>query len=690
MATLQKIRSKGPLIAIVIGLALFAFIVGDLIKSGRNIFGSSQYTVAKINGKDLSYQEYQARIYEVEEYYKLRTGQSLSSEITEQIRTSVWEMIVREYTLAENLENIGVGVSSDELFDMVQGNNVDPQIQQAFVDSTGVFNPSLVIDFLKQMEMDQSGQTKAIWLYIEKEIRENRFYEKYYTLVQKGLFVTTDEAKAENTERNYIVDIQIAAKSYKDISDSAVNVTDADLKKYYKEHQNIYEQEETRDLAYVTFNIIPSGEDSISTFNQIGEMKDGLMKAEGEDLERFVSLNSDSPYSLVSYKKGEDAEMDTIISKSEVGSVYGPYFEDGSYKLLKLMGQDTIEEVNARHILISKDNENKEKVADSLMRVIKSGGDFAELAKNFSDDPGSKAKGGDLGWFGEGVMVTPFNDACFNGKVGDLVKVETDFGIHIIEILDREAPQTYVTIELEIIPSQKTYQSYYSKASEFAGVNRTLEQFDTAVVELKLTKKVAPSLTQSTTVIAGLDNPRELIRWAYQVEKGEVSDVYEFGDKYVVAVVTDTREQGIAEFEEVKDKVEIEVLKEKKAEMILAELKSQSFTSIEDAAKYFDTESKSVNSVSFNSYSITGAGYEPNILAKAVEAEKDALVGPVKGINGVYYFTVTSITPPQNEEIDWNTNTEKLTTTLQARANYQAYEALKKAANIEDNRAKFF
>lgn len=696
MATLQKIRSKGPLIAIVIGIALFAFILGDLIQNGSSFFGNSQFTVAKINGKELSYQEYQARIYEVEEYYKMRTGQTLSEDVSEQIRTSVWEMIVREYTLAENLEKIGIGVSSDELFDMVQGNNVDPQIKQAFVNQeTGVFDPALVMQFLKQMEEDQTGQSKAIWLYIENEIRENRFYNKYYALVQKGLFVTTEEAKSENFERNYIVDMKIASKTYNTISDSTISVTDAELKSYYKKHQKEYEQEETRDIAYITFDIVPSSEDSIATYNQIKSLYKDFTEISKDDLERFVNLNSDNPYEIQQYKKGDKSneKMDNIIAESDIGSVYGPYLEDGAYKLMKLMGQDTIEEVNARHILISKDKENIErgnKIADSLIKVIKKGGDFTELAAKFSDDPGSKNKGGDLGWFGEGVMVTPFNDACFNGKVGDIVKVETDFGVHVIEILGKEAPQTYVTIDMEIIPSQKTYQKFYSKASEFAGINRTQEQFDAAVEENKYTKKVAPSLTQATTVIAGLENPRELIRWAYQVEKGDVSDVFELGDRYVVAIVTETREKGIAPFEQVKEQVELAVKKEKKAEQIISELSSQTFTDIDAVAEHFGSNVNPVNSVSFNSYSIAGAGYEPNILAKAVSVEKDVLVGPIKGENGVYYFTITSITPPQEEDIDWTTNTEKLTTTLQSRANYQAFEALKKAADIEDNRAKFF
>lgn len=697
MATLQKIRNKGPLIAIIIGLALFAFILGDMVQSGQSIFAGNQFTVAKINGKKLTLDDYQAKITETEEYYKLRTGQVITEDISEQIRTSVWETIIREYTLYENLDKLGIGVNSDELFDMVQGNNVDPTIQQLFVNQeTGVFDPTLVIQFLKNMELDETGQSKAIWLYIENEIKENRYYSKYYTLVQKGLFATTNEAKIENEERNYIVDMQLVMKNYLTISDSSITVNEAEMKKYYTAHKNEYKQEEARDIAYITFDVVASAEDSLACLKEANDVIEGFKNVSSEDLERFVNLNSDEAYVETLVKNGDVADpmMDSIIFNSTYGTVYGPYLEDGYYKVLKVVGQDTTLEAKARHILLSKDKYTTEvanKKADSIMAKIRKGEDFAALATKFSDDPGSASQGGDLGWFKKDVMVQAFNDACFNEKIGSLVKVETEFGVHIIDVMDRVNPLKYATIQIKITPSQKTYQTQYSLASEFAGVNNTLELFDKAVEEKGLTKKVAPALTQATNIIAGLETPRELIRWSFQNEKGTVSDVYELGDRYVVAVITETREKGIATMEQVKEQVEAGAKQEKKAEQIIASVSSQNFADINAAATFFETAPIAANSVSFNSYSISGAGYEPNVLAKAMKVEKDKLIGPIKGKNGVYYFVVTSITPSQDiEGVDFEANAKRLSTTLQSRANYQAYEALKKHASIEDSRAKFF
>jgi len=702
MATLENIRKRGPLIAVIIGLALFAFILGDLLSSGRSLFQSSQNVVAKFNGKSLNYEEYNARLNETIEYYKLRTGQqSLDESTNEQIKSSIWEIIVREYTLQNELEKLGVGVCKEELFDMVQGTHVDQSIQQAFTNQeTGVFDPALVMQFLKGMEEDESGNSKAIWLYLENEIKENRFYNKYYTLVKKGLYVTKAEAEEEYNERNYIVDLEFTTKNYASISDSSIAVTDEELKKYYDEHKKEYKQEESRDIAYVTFDVFASKEDSAYIYDNLKQLYAGFVASKVEDVEKYVNLNSDLTYAPAVLKKGAtvDKNLDSLLFVSEIGMVYGPYFEGTNFKLLKLIEKlASPDSTKASHILISNQKQSLERanvIADSLLAIIKKGSDFAQIAQTYSEDPGSATKGGDLDWFTEGTMVPEFNDACFKGKVGDIVKVETQFGVHIIKITDQTKPSEKAKvayIEMNIIPSEKTYQAVYSVASKFAGENRTLEAFDAAIVANKLTKKLSPALTTTSTVIAGLENPREIVRWAFKAEKNEVSEIYELGDKYVVAALVETREKGIASLEQVKTKVEVAVRKDKKAEKIIADVSAKNFTDLQGSADFWATTIMPAGSVSFNAFSIASAGYEPVILAKCVTVEKDKIIGPIKGANGVYFFKVTSITPPlKDESINWDENKKRLTSTLQQRANYQAFEAIKKAVDIEDNRIKFF
>jgi len=702
MATLENIRKRGPMIAVVIGIALFAFIVGDMLSSGRSIFQGTQNVVAKINGNSLSYEEYNSRINETIEYYKLRTQQTALDENTnEQIRNSVWELVFREYALSKDLEKLGLGVSKEELFDMVQGTHVDQSIQQAFTNQeTGVFDASLVMKFLKEMDKDETGNSKAIWVYLENEIKENRFYNKYYTLVKKGLYVTKAEAESEYNERNYIVDIEFASKSYASILDSSVAVTDEELKNYYKEHKKEYKQEETRDIAYVTFDVTASKEDSAAILNEINAIYKSYESTKIEDVEKFVNLNSYNPYAPVVLKRGDftNKAVDSLLFVAPIGLVYGPYVESNNYRLLKLIGTlASPDSVKASHILISNQKQTLERanvIADSLMALIKGGTDFAILAQTNSEDPGSATKGGDLNWFTEGTMVKEFNDACFNGKVGDIVKVETQFGVHIIKITEQTKPISKVKvayIDMSIIPSEKTYQTIYAIASKFAGENRTIESFDKAIIDNKLTKKLAPSLTPSTAVIAGLETPREVIRWAFKAEKGEISEIYELGNKYVVAALTEAREKGIAPYEQVKDKVEVAVRRDKKAEQIIAASKAKNVTDLQAVADMWTTTVMPASSVSFNAFSIAGAGYEPAILAKCVKVEKDKVIGPIKGTNGVYYFKVTSITPPlKDETVNWDDNKKRLASTLQSRTDYQAFEAIKKVVELVDNRVKFF
>ncbi len=703
MATLENIRKRGPIIAVVIGLALAAFILGDLLTSGQSLFQSSRNEVANINGNTLTYEEYTYRLNEMIEYYKLRTRQTALDESTsEQIRSSVWEIIVREYSLKENLLSLGIGVSKEELFDMVQGNNVDQSIQQAFTNQeTGMFDKNLVMQFLKEMENDKTGQSKAIWVYLENEIKENRFYNKYYTILKKGLYVTKAEAEAEYTERGLIVDLEFATKTYASILDTTIAVSDKELSAYYKEHKKEYKQEESFDLAYVTFDVLPTKEDSNYVYKNIAALYEGLVASKKEDVEKYINLNSDKPYTPTTLKKATitNPKLDSLLFNSNEGFVYGPYTEGASYRLVRLLEKvATPDSVKASHILISIQTNTKERanaIADSLMTELKKkDADFAATAQKHSEDKGSAIKGGDLDWFTEGMMVTEFNDACFNNKVGDMLKVETQFGVHIIKITDQTKPSTKVKVaylDLNILPSDKTFGDIYTKANKFAGENQTSEKFEKAIVDNKLTKKLAPALTKSTAFIAGLENPRELIRWAYEAEKNSVSTVFDFNDKYVVALLTEKREKGFATPEQVKDKIEIAIRKDKKAEQIINDIKAKNITDVQAAAAFWGTTATPAGNVSFNAYSIVGAGYEPVVIAKAVTLEKDKVVGPIKGSNGVYFFKVTSITPPViDDKINWDENKKRLTTTLQGRTNYQAFEAIKKAADMTDNRIKFF
>ncbi len=701
MAALQNIRKRGPLIAVVIGLALFAFIVGDMAKAGDSIFGKGKFNVAEINGKALTIQEYEQEVNTTTEYVKLiQNTNTIDTELSNQIRTSVWERLVRNYVLSATVKKLGIGIHSDELYDMVQGTHIDPIVKRNFTNQeTGQFDKNYLMQVLQNMDKDPT--IKQIWMYMEYEITENRIYTKYINMVQKGMYTTTLETQKDFNERGHIIDFEYVAKNYNTVVDSTIAVTEAELKEYYNSNKGEFEQEESRSIAYVTFDILPSKADSAEIFEEIKSMKIDFEKA--EDVDQFVSIKSDFP-SNPKYFSPEEFKtngLDTTLFSSELGFVYGPYLENGLYKLVRLVDVTEISDsASVRHILISPQNpkvatmERAEILADSLLDVINNGGDFDALVTEYTDDPGSKDKGGVYEDFTEGTMVKPFNDFSFKKSVGDIDVVETTYGFHIVEILKQTTPKKKVKVayvQLSILPSQNTFDDVYALAAKFSGENNTDELFEKAIEEQKLIKKEAPNLTQATSAIPGLQSAREIVRWSFTAELGEVSPAFDLVDRHVIAVLTDSKEKGFATFEQSKEKLEIEVRKDKKAEQFIAEFKGIGSDNLNDYATKFKTKSMKANSVSFNAFQVSGMGYEPSILAMVETMENGKFEGPVKGENGVYVLKATSVTPAMVPEgKTWTEDQSKLTQALRGRASYQAYEALKTLANIKDNRAKFF
>ena len=351
--------------------------------------------------------------------------------------------------------------------------------------------------------------------------------------------------------------------------------------------------------------------------------------------------------------------------------------------------------VKARHILINIEKGDTAKAmatADSIKNAVNKGSKFADLAMLFSKDQGSAVKGGDLGWFKQGAMVAPFNDACFNGKKGDMPIVISQFGIHFIEILDKGAASKQIqvlTIERKVEPSQKTYDGMYNKANMFASKNTTGELFDSSIIKQGLNKRIADNIKENDKTIAGLDQPRELIRWAYTATKGDLSKVYTFGDKYVIAHLVDIKEKGTLPIEEVKEAVTIEARKIKKAQMLLDKFNAASATTIDALAQKLNVTATDADNVNFANSYIPGMGNEPVMIGKIFATKAGAMTKPIKGDNAVAVIMVKTITPAPPTK-DYSANIKQLTEQRKSRSDYEVFNTLKERANIEDGRSKFY
>ncbi len=701
MATLEKLRNKaGILLAVVIGIALFSFILGDFVKPGKSIFANSEHEIAKIAGKSVPYQLYQGKVEEIYEINKLFSGKTtLDEQTSEGLREQVWQQVVREGVMDEQYEKLGLAIHSDELFDMVQGRNIHPMIQQLFGNpQTGEINKAAIIQFLKNMDADPSGRQKVMWLYVENEIKTERIFTKYTNLVRKGLYSTSLESKKALNERTERVDFTYTSVPYSSADDASVKYEQSDIEKYYDTHKQDYEQKASRDIEYVVFPIVPSEDDKLAAEQWINKVKSEFQNA--PDPKQYATLNSDSPFDSKNYKQGElPKEYNDWAFVAKVGDMIGPIADGKSMKLVRLAEINyTPDSVKARHILISPSVKSQEAVAaakvkaDSLLAVLKKGGSFERLAKEYSSDPGSKDKGGNLGWFKEGQMVKPFNDACFNGKKGEYTLVETQFGYHIINVIDKgkDAKKVQVAVvERNIIASSKTIQNIYSEASQFAGNNRTNAAFTKAADSKKYTKRLANNLLENDRNIAGLEHPREIVRWAFKSKVGEVSDVFELGENFVVASLTVAREEGIAPLSQVTEEIKVKVIREKKGELLSEKVKNamKASMSIETIAQNLGSKSEQALGVSYSSYQIPNAGFEPNVIAAAATSSEGKVVGPIVGNSGVYVLAVTA----KNKEAgDLNMEKSRLTNMFGSRAYYEAYEALKKNAEIKDKRSKFY
>jgi peptidyl-prolyl cis-trans isomerase D len=705
MSALQFLREKaGVLVAGLIGFSLFLFVVSDFFGKGRGqrLKQKKYYEIGQIGGEYISYQDYELKLQNLLEIYKLSGRSNIDEATNESLREQTWQQMVREKILDPQYKNLGLGVSTEEVDELVLGNNPHQIVQQLFTDQqTGTFNKSFLVNFLKQTEVDETA--KKYWLFFENEIVNDRTNTKYNNLVSKGLYVTSKQAEFDKNLNGNTADFSYLLKNYASISDSSIKISQSDLAAYYAKHKESYKRTALRDIEYVTFDVVPSEDDIKQTEQWINKTKEEFIAA--PDPVEYINLSADSRYvgffiPLTSVPEN----LKEWAKREDFKGIFGPYVENGSYKVARLIAVgDRPDSVHVRHILLSTGKtrtlDAAKHQADSLIKLIKSGTPFATLAMANSDDQGSAKIGGDLGWFPEGKMVLPFNNACFTGKKGDIKTAETTFGIHIIEILAQSKDTRKYNIgyvDRKIAPGSLTNQKAYSEASQFAGINDTYEKFIKTIAEKKLNKRVGNSVAPQQKTLPGLDNPRSLIMALFQAEKGKIildnsqQAVFDLGEKYVIAYCTKVQEDGVAAQKDVENDIRFALLKDKKAELISAEFSKNigSGKTIDDIARTMGLTVQEATKINFRSYTVPGAGTEPSLIAAASVAKQGTVAGPVKGNNGVYMLAVNNVTATQAEDL--KLLRDRLKSTFQMRGTYEAYDALRKGANIIDKRYKFY
>ena len=708
MATLQTIRNRGGLlVSIVIGLALLAFIVGDALNSGSQIFNSGKNEVGEIAGEGISIIDFQNRVAKNEEIVKVMNNTAaLNEEQQSMLRNNTWQQMVMEKLMEQEYDELGLNVSGDELYDVLLGDNMSPSVRQMFTDpATGTVDKDRARLYIKQVVEDK-GLTpqKLYWLNMEEQTLATRKMAKYNDLLMKALYITDEQAK-ESTEANASkADISYIVKNYSTIDDSAIVVSNSEIKDYYNKNQKKFEQEESRKIVYVNFDIEPSGEDYVETEKAVKELVDEF--TETNDPIDFVSLSSSDTKADRNYYKKEEITNDSLANYllNNRAAVYGPYLENNAYKISRIASVKMLpDSVRARHILIVPENNDYQKaqiIADSLAKLLRKGANFEQLAKENSKDENSAVNGGDQGWFNQKAMVQPFSDSVFFAKKNDIKVVLTQYGAHVVQVTDMAKPVEkfqIATIEKEVTPSAKTTNKIYNDARTFATNISSTEDFNKKVEESGLTKRIA-SVDKNEKTVAGMDNARDMIRRIYMAEEPGVvtttdgSIIFENGNKYTIAVLTEIDEEGIAPINNVASNIKRILIQKKKAEQLkkeLADIQNNS-ESLLSVAQKAGLEVKETTDITFNSFQIPGAGIEPKVIAASSILEQGKISAPIEGNQGVYIIMVNNRTSEEITPEMIQQTKEAMKQANMYRANYQSFQTILKNGEVKDERYKFY
>lgn len=696
MSVIQKIRDKyAVVIVVVICLAIVSFLLQDAF-FGRNSLFNRSTIVGKVNGEELDVAEYQRLIQEQESNY--RQGGSVDEQTRQNIREQVWNEFLNDKILGEEYDKLGIDVTEAELVDQFNGKNPNPVVVQNFTNpQTGEFNRETMQQILRNVGQDPTGQTREGLRKLEIAVGKYQKTQKYSALITQAIYYPKWLAAQQQTDNSQNAAVSYVNVPYATIADSTIQVSDNELNKFIQDHKSLFKTEEARKVEYVSFDALPSNADTAAAIQQLAELRTEMDTT--KDIEGFINRNSE-----IKYYDGFVAKSAVMIPNKDsitnlpVGAIYGPYVDNNFLVLAKMVDRKNMyDTVKVRHILIGTQTGLADSVAkariDSIERAVRGGADFKAMVAQYSDDPGSKNNGGEYEVTPATTFVKEFKDFAFDGTKGQLKVVKTQFGYHLIEIMDQKnlGPALKVAyLSKPVEASKETDSKAYAAANEFASQNRDQKSFDKNVQEKGYNKRLADNLRPMDHVIPGVGQARELVRWAYEAKKGDASQVFTFEDKYVVAVLTGIREEGTTPLAEVRPQVEAEVKKHKKAEQLIAKL--QNPASLDAAAKASSQPVQRAEGISFGTPFVPSLGFEPKVVGASFNKSWGTakVSAPIEGNAGVYVIKVDSYQPTGQPVQDLNNIRLAYEQSLKSMLGQQLFEVLKKQSSIKDNRAKFF
>ncbi|MBA4053086.1 MAG: foldase [Marivirga sp.] len=702
MALIGTLRNKmGTWVVVFVFVAIAAFILGDLFSGNSSILNWGRNSVGEIAGREISYEEFQSVIKEREANYFLQFNREPGEREMPSIRQQAWDLLIARHAIQSQYAKVGIEVTDDEVWDMIQGKNVDENVKMAFTNQeTGQFDPNRVVTYLGQLKsMPEGSEARVRWELFQRDLKPGRERIKYENLLIKSGYVTTAEAEREYHLQTDVAEVKFVYVPFYAVSDSAVSVSDSDIKAYYNKNIEKYKTEESRDLKYISIPVVASADDSLVVKEDLARAVVEFKTAQEDSLYASTTTDGQNPYG-----KYTAASLPAFVSPDSLveGKVFGPFLDGEVYKVVKVskVFADTVFNAKAKHILIKWSDttapakkEAKDK-ALGILKDIKAGADFGAKAREFGTD-GTASRGGDLGWFSSGQMVKPFETAVFGATKKGLLNdvVETDFGYHIIEVTEVKNNTAYnlAIVEREITPSDVTINEAYRKAEAFAADLSDLGDFEKSAKEQGLIVQEAKNVLAGDRRIGTLGEARPLVQWLFRdASKGKISQVFDLGDQNVVAIMTDGIEKGYRPFESVKAEITPAVRNEAKGKIIIEKLKGAKGT-MDEVANSFGPDANVYTSsdLKLNSNSLPTAGFDPQAVGLSFGLENGKRSAPVAGENGVIIMEL------QNKTIapslaDYTAYKSQLEQGNVNRNSMGIAEAIKESSNIVDKRYKFY
>ena len=706
MATIQRIRQRSGLLVVVVFVALIAFLLGDLVRSGGSKFFGDPNIIGTVNGRDITRLELSQGMEE------LRAGnpEQYANTSSIQLANFVWNNIVTEELLSAELSAAGMTVSQQELyFDII----TNPNIRQNFAGANGQFDENMFKSYIAQVRDNRDASEQSVemwtqWLAFERAVANQAQNFKYTNAIEKAIFMPTGLAEAEIKRGDAQHPAQYVYVPYIDVNEDEIAVTDEDAKRYYNANKEDFDQEEGRNIEFINFPLAPSESDREAVRAELATLSLEWMNQEDDSV--FVNLHSDVRFQSEYYTITElvGTGLDTLVDGQSVGFQKGPIDLGGAFAVVKLVDRKIVpDSVKARHILIpfagatradasiTRNPQEARVLADSLFAYLEENPSaFEAVSEAFSSDIVAKEKGGDLGYFSRGSMAKPFENFCFFKKNGSMGVVPTQFGWHVIQVTDQKGSNDVYKIGQiirEILPSEGTIQDLYNQASGYAAEAQTAEDYRVLASDKGFFLRPARNLGRFEEVVSGLGAARRVVRWAWDEEReeGNIGLLENDGKGYVVVVLTDKLNEGTTSFELVQGQC-LEAAKKDAKKALITERLENALTGASTIEEVAAAAGKEVRTLSFriSQFNIAGVGNEAAVVGTICGLEPGSLSGVITGENGAFVAITSPATPAP--VLDYSNMAQNTQRSIRNLVGTQAYKALEEKAKIEDMRYMMF